>query len=60
MACGSAVASLVEGRRVEELIAIRKEDVLQEVERVPEASGHAIHLALDGLMELWKAAQKLA
>lgn len=57
MACGSAIASLAQGKKVEDLVAVRKEDVLGEVERVPEASGHAIHLALDALMELWKSAK---
>ncbi len=60
MACGSALASLVESRPVDHLLTIRKEDVLREVESVPEASGHAVHLALDALSQLWKAARQPA
>jgi nitrogen fixation NifU-like protein len=58
MACGSAIAGLAKGRPVALLLNIRKEDVLREVESVPAASGHAVHLALDALAELWKAAPK--
>lgn len=60
MACGSAVASLIDGQPVAQLLSIRKEDVLREVESVPAASGHAVHLALDALSELWKAATSAA
>jgi nitrogen fixation NifU-like protein len=60
MACGSAIASLIQGRTVSELLSFRNADVLREVESVPPASGHAIHLALDALAELYRAAAKAA
>ena len=60
MACGSAIASLIQGKPVAQLLSIRKEDVLREVEAVPPASGHAIHLALDAVSQLWNAIQKTA
>jgi nitrogen fixation protein NifU and related proteins len=58
MACGSAIASVVHGKPVAQLLAICKEDVLGEVESVPPASGHAIHLALDAVAQLWNSLQK--
>ena len=60
MACGSAITSLIDGKPVTQLLSIGKEDVLREVESVPPASGHAIHLALDALAQLWSAIQKSA
>lgn len=58
MACGSAIAALVHGQSVSRLLNLSKTDVLREIEQVPPASGHAIHLALDAAAELWKAATK--
>ena len=54
MACGSAIAALIHGQSVAQLLKIRREDVLREVESVPQASGHAVHLALDAASQLWK------
>lgn len=58
MACGSAAVALAEGQPIERLVKIGKHDVLREVGEVPAASQHAIHLALDALAQLWKAAQQ--
>ncbi|ABF41652.1 nitrogen-fixing NifU-like protein [Candidatus Koribacter versatilis Ellin345] len=58
MACGSAIATLIQGQSVAQLLKIRREDVLREVESVPQASGHAVHLALDAASELWKELAK--
>lgn len=58
MACGSAIAALANGQPVAKLLTIRKEDVLAEIDGVPQASSHAVHLALDAIAELWKAAPK--
>jgi len=55
MACGSAIVTLIQGQSVAQLLKLRREDVLREVESVPQASGHAVHLALDAAGELWKA-----
>jgi nitrogen fixation NifU-like protein len=57
MACGSAVAELIAGRTVAEARAVRKEDLVQAVGGLPEASTHAAHLALDALAALLKAAR---
>ena len=58
MACGSAIASLLHGQAIGDVLKLRKEDVLREVESVPAASGHAIHLALDAASQLWKELSK--
>ncbi len=58
MACGSAVAALAVGQEVAQLVKISRQDLLREVGEVPSASQHAIHLALDALGQLWKAAQR--
>jgi nitrogen fixation NifU-like protein len=51
IACGSAITELVEGKTVAEAVGLRREDILQAVGGLPEASGHASHLALDALRE---------
>lgn len=49
MACGSATTELVKGKTVEEAGQVSREDLLTKVGGVPEASGHAVQLALDTL-----------
>lgn len=52
MACGSAITELTKGKTVAEALRVSREDVLQKVGGVPEASGHAAHLAIDTLAAL--------
>ena len=52
MACGSATTELTKGKTVAEARQLSREDLLKEVGGVPEASGHAAHLAIDTLAEL--------
>jgi nitrogen fixation NifU-like protein len=52
MACGSRITEMMMGRTVEELLAIRKEEVIESVGGVPAASGHAGQLAVDAVREL--------
>lgn len=52
MACGSAITELAKGKTVEEARQISREELLQKVGGVPEASSHACHLALDTLAAL--------
>jgi nitrogen fixation NifU-like protein len=54
MACGSAVAELLAGRTLAEAKAVGKEDLVRSVGRLPEASTHAAHLALDAVATLLK------
>ncbi len=52
MACGSALCKLSEGRSLEQVIGISSRDLLDEVGGVPQASAHAVQLALDALKRL--------
>ena len=49
MACGSAVTELVKGKTVQEARRVQAQDVVNMVGGLPEASGHASHLAVDAL-----------
>jgi nitrogen fixation NifU-like protein len=52
MACGSAITELAKGKTVDDARQLSREDVLQAVGALPEASGHASHLAIDTLNAL--------
>jgi nitrogen fixation NifU-like protein len=49
MACGSLLTELVQGRTIEQARQLRREDLVQAIGGLPEASTHAGHLALDAL-----------
>jgi NifU-like protein involved in Fe-S cluster formation len=49
MACGSALTELVKGRTVEAAQQLRREELVQAVGDLPEASTHASYLAMDAL-----------
>jgi nitrogen fixation protein NifU and related proteins len=49
MACGSALTELIVGKTPPEARRLRREDVIAAVESVPQASTHAVQLALDVL-----------
>lgn len=55
MACGSLLTELVKGKTVQEARQLRREDLVQAIGGLPEASAHAGHLAMDAL----KAALKV-
>jgi len=52
MACGSAITELAKGKTVDAARQLTREDVRQKVGALPEASGHASHLAIDTLNAL--------
>ena len=54
MACGSALTELVKGRSVEAASRLRREELVEAVGGLPEASTHASHLAMDALEALLK------
>lgn len=54
MACGSALTELVKGRTVEAARRLRREEVVEAVGGLPEASAHASHLAMDALAAVLK------
>jgi nitrogen fixation NifU-like protein len=49
MACGSALTELVQGKTLDAVSRLRREELVQAVGSLPEASIHASHLALDAL-----------
>ncbi|MFZ0303984.1 MAG: iron-sulfur cluster assembly scaffold protein [Terracidiphilus sp.] len=49
MACASAMTELVRGKTVEEARKLRREEIVQAVGGLPQASMHASHLAMDAL-----------
>ncbi len=49
MACGSLLTELVQGRTLKEARKLRREELVQAIGGVPEASSHASHLAMDAL-----------
>ncbi len=49
MACGSALTELVKGKTVEAARRLRREELVQAVGGLPEASAHASYLAMDAL-----------
>jgi nitrogen fixation NifU-like protein len=51
MACGSAVTELAWGKTLKEAAELRREDIVAAVGGLPEASGHAAHLAMDALRD---------
>ena len=59
IACGSALTELLIGKTVREAAAISREELLQKLGGLPEASTHASHLAMDGLAALLKSQIKL-
>ncbi|MBZ5705264.1 MAG: iron-sulfur cluster assembly scaffold protein [Acidobacteriia bacterium] len=49
MACGSLLTELVRGRTVDEARRLRRDELVQAIGGLPEASTHASHLAMDAL-----------
>ena len=54
MACASALTEIVSGISVSDAQQVQREEVLQKVGGLPEASAHAAYLAIDALRELLK------
>lgn len=52
MACGSAITELAKGKKVEEAQKIGREELIQKLGGLPQASTHASHLAIDTLAAL--------
>ena len=49
IACGSRLVEMLQGQTVEQAARVRREDLVEGVGGLPEASQHAGHLALDAL-----------
>jgi nitrogen fixation NifU-like protein len=54
IACASVLTELVRERTFEEARNVRREDLIEKLGRLPEASTHATHLAVDALAALLK------
>ncbi len=54
MACASLLTELVQGRTIGEARQLRREELVQAIGGLPQASAHASHLALDTLAAVLK------
>lgn len=54
MACGSALTELVQGKTLQEARRLTREELVEGVGGLPEASSHAGYLAIDALRSLLK------
>lgn len=52
IACGSALTEFLIGKTLKEAAAVSREDLMHELDGLPEASTHASHLAMDALAAL--------
>src|SRR5437588_12505753 len=57
MACGSLLTELVQGKTLKEVRKLRREELVQAIGGLPEASSHAGHLAIDALAAALKEVQ---
>lgn len=55
MACASALAYCIDGRTVDEARKFRRDELVNTVGGLPEASTHAGHLAMDALAALLRS-----
>jgi len=60
MACGSLITEMATGLTVAEAVLIRREDVINTIGGLPEASGHAAQLAIDALRAVLEQAHRNA
>ena len=58
MACGSAITELVKSKTIAEAKAIRREQVVEAVGGLPQASEHASYLAMDTLAAVLKQVKR--
>jgi NifU-like protein involved in Fe-S cluster formation len=54
VACGSALTELIAGKTPREALQVSREELVQVLGGLPEASAHASHLAIDALGKLVK------
>ncbi|HMD15820.1 MAG TPA: iron-sulfur cluster assembly scaffold protein [Terriglobales bacterium] len=52
IACGSAITELVKGKNLDAARQLKREELVQKVGGLPQASDHASHLAMDTLAAL--------
>jgi nitrogen fixation protein NifU and related proteins len=54
MACGSSLTELIRGKTIAEARLLRREELIEAIGGLPEASAHASHLAIDVLTQALK------
>lgn len=59
MACGSLITELASGKTLVEARAIQREQIVQAIGGLPEASGHAAQLAIDALRAVVEKASRV-
>jgi len=59
MACGSAITELAKGKNVDQARQLSREELVQKLGGLPEASAHASHLAMDTLAALLRMNEPL-
>jgi NifU-like protein involved in Fe-S cluster formation len=55
LACGSAITELAKGKSVEDARKLSREELIQKIGGLPQASAHASHLAMDTLAALLRS-----
>lgn len=60
MACGSALTELVQGMTLEAARSLKREDIIEKIGGLPEASTHASYLAMDALAALLKGLSQVS
>jgi nitrogen fixation protein NifU and related proteins len=58
MACGSALTVLIQGKTLAAALRVNREDLIAAVAGVPQASAHAVQLALDTLAAALRKVEK--
>ena len=58
MACASALAEFLEGKTLTQAAALKKEELIEKLGGLPEASAHAGHLSLDAVAALLRSSPK--
>lgn len=58
IACGSLLTELVLGKTLEEARAVQRQEIIEGIGGLPEASSHASHLAIDALAAALKQADR--
>jgi nitrogen fixation protein NifU and related proteins len=58
MACASTLAEFLEGKTIVEASALKREELIQRLGGLPEASAHAVSLAIEALAALLRNSAK--
>lgn len=59
IAAGSCLTEMVKGRSISQARIIKREELVKELDGLPNASSHASHLAMDALAAVFKDLDRL-